>query len=128
MAVGRMAVLALQFLSENADPITLRSSVAGKSYTSFTRNDVVARPANRDLFVLDPDYVEDRWRSWREQPTATGFERLAYTMALAPCLALELMNRNNKKGPATYFECPSWAHIRAIARPRTRTASGPSGS
>lgn len=105
VAIGRMAVLALRFLSENTNPITLRSSVQDKNYISFTRNDVVARPTNRDLFKLDPGYVEDRWRSWQEKPTATGFERLAYTMALAPCLALELLNRNNKKGPATYFEC-----------------------
>jgi hypothetical protein len=26
-------------------------------------------------------------------------------MALAPCLAMELFDRQNKKGPATYFEC-----------------------
>lgn len=105
IAIGRLAVLALRFLSERANPVTLRSSVAGKNFISFSRNDVVARPANRDLFELDAEYVEEHWRSWREQPTATGFERLAYTVALAPCLAFELMNRNNKKGPATYFEC-----------------------
>ncbi len=28
-----------------------------------------------------------------------------YTIALAPCLALELFDLQNKKGPATYFEC-----------------------
>lgn len=104
-AIGRLAVLALRFLSEKADLITLHSSVAGKNYFSFSRNDVVARPANRDLFELDAEYVDERWRSWHERPTASGFERLVYTVALAPCLALELMNRNNKKGPATYFEC-----------------------
>ena len=32
-------------------------------------------------------------------------ERMLYTVALAPCLAMELLNRGNKKGPATYFEC-----------------------
>ena len=30
---------------------------------------------------------------------------MLYTVALAPCLAMELFDRNNKKGPATYFEC-----------------------
>lgn len=105
VAIGRLAVLALRFLAEEADQIKLRSLVADKNYMSFSRNDVVARPANRDLFELDVGYIEAGWRSWREGSTAIGFERLAYTTALAPCLALELMNRSNKKGPATYFEC-----------------------
>ena len=30
---------------------------------------------------------------------------MLYTVALAPCLAMELFNRNDKKRPATYFEC-----------------------
>ena len=105
VAIGRLAELALRFLSEEADLVALRSSVAGKSYISFSRDGVVARPANRDLFELDAGDVGERWRSWREGRTAAEFSRLVYTVALAPCLALELLNRNNKKGPATYFEC-----------------------
>ena len=104
-AIGYLAVLALRFLADEADQIKLRSLVADKNYMSFSRDDVVARPANRDLFELDVGYIEEGWRSWQEGSTAIGFERLAYTTALAPCLALELMNRNNKKGPATFFEC-----------------------
>jgi len=33
------------------------------------------------------------------------FGQLTYTVALAPCLALEIFDRQNKKGPATFFEC-----------------------
>ncbi|MEK6674354.1 MAG: hypothetical protein AABZ47_01715 [Planctomycetota bacterium] len=34
-----------------------------------------------------------------------SLSQFLYTVALAPCLALELFDRQNKKGPATYFEC-----------------------
>jgi hypothetical protein len=37
--------------------------------------------------------------------TPEDFGKLSYTAALAPCLAMELFDRQNKKGPATYFEC-----------------------
>lgn len=124
VAIGRLAELALRFLSEEADLVALRSSVAGKSYVSFSRDGVVARPANRDLFELDAGDVGERWRSWREDRAAAKFSRLAYTVALAPCLAFELLNRNNKKGPATYFECLV-GHIFACSlglEPRRRTA------
>ena len=36
VAIGRLAELALRFLSEEADLVALRSSVAGKSYVSFS--------------------------------------------------------------------------------------------
>ena len=104
-AIGRLAELALRFLSQEAELVALRSTVPGKSYISFSRGDVVARPANRELLELDAVYIGERWRSWPEGLTPAEFERLAYTVALAPCLALELLNRSNKKGPATYFEC-----------------------
>ena len=105
-AIGQLVEVALRFLAEEADLVPLHSSVPGKSYFSFSRSDVVARPANRDLFEPEAGDVEECWRTWRdERRTAIGFDRLAYTVALAPCLALELLNRNNKKGPATYFEC-----------------------
>lgn len=103
-AIGRLAQLALGFLADEAEPVDLISSVPGKQYVSFKRNDVVARPANSALFDSDATNFAERWRCWRREP-ASGFARLAYTTALAPCLALELLNRNNKKGPATYFEC-----------------------
>ena len=89
---------------EEAEPVDLNSSVEGKRYFSFERDGVVARPANHALFERDATDIAERWRGWRDEP-ASGFERLAYTTALAPCLAMELLNRNNKKGPATYFEC-----------------------
>ena len=103
-AIGDLAEMALRFLAEAAEPVGLQSSVEGKRYFSFSRNGVVARPANSALFECNAEAIGERWRCWQDEPPQ-GFERLAYTVALAPCLALELLNRNNKKGPATYFEC-----------------------
>ena len=106
VAIGEMAALALRFLAAEAERVDLSSSVAGKRYVSYSRDGVVARPANRELFETDWRAVVECWRKWlRGREDAMDFGHLAYTVALAPCLALELLNRNNKKGPATYFEC-----------------------
>ena len=104
IAIGRMAELALRFLSDEAEEIELSSSVDGKRYMSFCRNGVVARAVNRDLFEFNADKVRTFWCSPQEQRRTVELARLAYTTALAPCLTMELRNRNNKKGPATYFE------------------------
>lgn len=103
-AIGELADLALRFLAEQAEPVRLQSVIEGKRYSTFRRNGVVARPANCDLFEYNAEAIGQRWRGWQDEPPQE-FARLAYTVALAPCLALELLNRNNKKGPATYFEC-----------------------
>ena len=105
-AIIDLAVIALQFLDEDCETVSLDSSVPGKAYTSFGRNGIVARPANRALFRGDAESVEQDWRLW---VTGEGLDddrltRMLYTVALAPCLAIELFNRNDKKSPATYFE------------------------
>ena len=99
-------MLSLQFLSAECDEIALNSLVPGKNYISFSRNHVVTRPANRELFLLDPERVARGWHArMRNRPSIHDAERIFYTVALAPCLAMELFDRNNKKGPATFFEC-----------------------
>lgn len=56
--------------------------------------------------MVDLQSVTHDWRSWSPGSSdADEFERMFYTVALAPCLAMELFDRNNKKSPATYFEC-----------------------
>ena len=46
------------------------------------------------------------WAEWSRGRLGGGdLESFLYTVALSPCLALELFDRQNKKGPATYFEC-----------------------
>ena len=82
------------------------SRVPGKEYFSFKRRDIVARPANREHFLAEAEAIKPLWKKWlADRITPTEFRRLTYTTALAPCLAMELLDRQNKKGPATYFEC-----------------------
>jgi hypothetical protein len=80
--------------------------VPGKQYFSFKKANVIARPANRGLFIADSSVITRLWKQWlAEAISPTDFAKLTYTIALAPCLAMELFDRQNKKGPATFFEC-----------------------
>lgn len=98
--------LSLRFLATECEQVDLNSLVPNKKYISFFRNNIVARPANRDFFMVDLQSVMHDWRSWSlGNSDSDEFECMFYTVALAPCLAMELFDRNNKKGPATYFEC-----------------------
>lgn len=98
---------ALRFLdSRSCRQIDLVSMVAGKEYIGFKRGRVVTRPANSEWFISDDANVNRFWTKWIDGSISPlEFNKLAYTVALAPCLAMELFDRQNKKGPATYFEC-----------------------
>lgn len=100
------AVIALQFLSEDCEQIDLQSLVPGKEYISFSRNSVVARPANQAYFNPNREVVASHWQCWASGEHLDGGQlaRLLYTVAIAPCLAYDLFNRNDKKSQATYFE------------------------
>lgn len=105
-AILRLATISLKFLVTKCKPIDLVSRVPGKHYFSFKRANVIARPANKDLFIADSGAITRLWRQWlAEAISPTNFAKLTYTIALAPCLAMELFDRQNKKGPATFFEC-----------------------
>ena len=104
-AVADLVGISLRFLAGQCRQIDLTSLVRDKNYLAFTKDNTVSRPVNRSLFVGDPDAATDDWRAWsRGTLDASAFGRMSYTAALAPCLVMELFNRNNKKGPATYFE------------------------
>lgn len=102
-----LAKISLQFLSDDCEQISLRSEVRGKEYISFALGNVLSRPANLGYFIPSADDIVGYW----DQGEFVGnldSDRLAqtlYTVALAPCLAFDLFNRNDKKRPATYFEC-----------------------
>lgn len=105
-ALLKMAKTSLEFLNAQAEQIALISKVPGKQYISFRLADTVARPANKALYVADYAQIKSWWGSFYKATLASDeVSRLLYTMALAPCLAMELLDRQNKKGPATYFEC-----------------------
>jgi hypothetical protein len=107
-AIRELATLSLAFLGEECSSVDLVSQVPGKEYVGYVRNDqpnVVSRPANREFFQCDATFVGSEWDRWRSgQIRPTEFAKAVYTVALAPCLAMELFDRQNKKGPATYFE------------------------
>jgi len=105
-AIFAFATMSVRFLRTDCSPIDLVSRVPGKQYVSFTRKGVVARPANRALFVKDERRLAKMWSALRKgKIDRDSFAQVSYTIALAPCLVLELFDRGNKKAPATYFEC-----------------------
>jgi hypothetical protein len=124
-AILDLALRSMRFLANQCRRVDLISMVPGKKYMAFNYQDVVSRPANRAFFVDDSEYVRTEWQNWLAGPIeAEALARMSYTVALAPCLAMELFDRNNKKGPATYFECLI-GHIFARelrTNPRTRAS------
>ena len=104
-AILHLATISLDFLVDECEQIELVSRVPNKQYLSFRKSNVVARPANRDFFLVEPAMIPQLWGEWNDGSiNPSDLERLTYTIALAPCLAMELFDRQNKKGPATFFE------------------------
>lgn len=101
-----LAIVSLRFLLKRCRTIDLVSRVPGKEYFTYKKGNVVARPINKQHFLSAPDEVTELWNLWRRDCiSGSDFAKLSYTIALAPCLAMEIFDRQNKKGPATYFEC-----------------------
>lgn len=104
-AILEFTITAHNFLLTECEQIDLISRVPGKDYYTFAARNVVGRAVNRHLFLNDAHRVIELWQGWlNNQITPTDFAQLSYTIALAPCLAMEIFDRQNKKGPATYFE------------------------
>lgn len=108
-AIRHLVSVSMSFLLTYCSRIPLVSCVDSKRYFAFSANEaprLLSRPANEDIFITDRDFVLAQWDKWakskRQKPISLG---AWYTAALAPCLAMELFDRQNKKGPATYFEC-----------------------
>jgi len=101
--------MALRFLEEKCTRTDLVSRVAGKEYMAFRRKDApggISRPANAALFRPDADAVVGKWEDLVQGLLPEkDLAQMFYTACLAPCLAMELFDRQNKKGPATFFEC-----------------------
>jgi hypothetical protein len=105
-AILNLTILSLKFLESRGKFISLISKVPGKEYVSYSRNNIIARPANKEFFERDEKIISKLWSAWQNNLLPDSRKSsLLYTVALAPCLAMELFDRQNKKGPATYFEC-----------------------
>ena len=105
-AILEFALVSLKYLLTQCQPIELVSKVSGKQYFTFGKANTVARPVNKSLFLTDPNEVNTFWNRWVEDGLSSqDLAKLSYTIALSPCLAMEIFDRQNKKGPATFFEC-----------------------
>jgi len=106
-AILGLVETSLEFL-KGCKTKVLESKVEGKHYEAFQNGgkEVISRPFRKDLFLKKFDETKSFWEEWKSgQISGKNLESLVYTVALAPCLAMELFNRQNKKGPATFFEC-----------------------
>ncbi|MEW5884042.1 MAG: hypothetical protein AB1725_07450 [Armatimonadota bacterium] len=75
------------------------------AYSSTSKADTLSRPVNKKLFDGRYASLAKRLDSWCAGTMAVeDAPRFIYSICLAPCLVFELLNRGNKKGPATYFE------------------------
>jgi hypothetical protein len=102
-AIIKLVNVSLSFLVEQCEAISLVSMVPSKQYFTYKRDDVVARPANTQFFLGETDAINHLWEQWLGGDIGPDdFVKLSYTAALAPCLAMEMFDRQNKKGPATY--------------------------
>jgi len=108
-AIKKLVLLSIHFLKRQCAPVELVSRVPGKRYLAFRRRRVeegISRPANSELFVCNEREIGANWEGWIAGTLPQErLARISYTACLAPCLALELFDRQNKKGPATFFEC-----------------------
>lgn len=99
--------VSLEFLRDECEIIDVKSKVEGKNYGSFVRKNtnLLSRPVNLELFENNVGQIVKNWTKWingdREVMKSPS---LSYTMVTAYCVASDLFDRNNKKGPATYFE------------------------
>lgn len=104
-----LSLQSLEFLDASCDQVDLVSRVPRKKYISYERSDnvgMLSRPANASLFESSANTLDDLWSKWEADTISESeFAQWSYTAALAPCLAMEMFDRGNKKGPATYFEC-----------------------
>lgn len=105
-AIRSLCRSTLRFLWADAQLIQLVSRVPNKSYISFQTDGAVARPANTDLFLKNLEEFDTSWDRWEDGSISKpDLLKLLYTAAITPCLGMELFDKQNKKGPATYFEC-----------------------
>lgn len=99
-AILELAITSLDFLKQ-CEKVDLKSKVPSKSYIAFRNGNIVSRPVNEKFFLAELGKVQSsQWEKVKEG----DFAKLTYTIALAPCLAIELFDRQNKKEPATFFE------------------------
>lgn len=100
-------LISSKFLRTQCIEVELISLVQGKEYVSFAtrkRPQMLSRPINKRLFTLDESEVPTQWRTWVKDKEKPPSHSVLYTLATTYGATSDLFDRNNKKGPATYFE------------------------
>lgn len=126
-AIRLFSQTSIDFLINTCERVPLISRVAGKKYFSFKHLNTISRPVNEKYFVANRKTFDKLWAKWLAGDIPEDeFGILSYTATIAPSVAMELFDRQNKKGPATYFECYI-GHVfsRAIGQNPTRKVKLP---
>lgn len=105
----KLALVALQFLNTECVRVDLISRVKDKTYWAYHKGDtpkLLSRPVNAGLWEPDAAKISAWWKKWRagEKMAVIDLAKVTYTVAAAYCVAIDLFDRGNKKGPASYFE------------------------
>jgi hypothetical protein len=105
----KLALVALNFLHSECRQVELISCVADKKYCAYhvkATPKLLSRPINAGLWEPDSKKIADWWKKWRANKKMDVIElaKVTYTVAMAYCVSIDLFDRNNKKGPASFFE------------------------
>ena len=105
----KLALVALKFLNTECVRVDLISRVKNKKYWAYHKKDtpnLPSRPLNAGLWEADGGKIATWWKKWRakEKMDVMELAKVTYTVAAAYCVAIDLFDRGNKKGPASYFE------------------------
>ncbi len=98
----------LTFLSE-LDKRELNSRVSNKEYFSFVYNNAqISRAVNKELFQEDQRIIKKFLMAvdsnGLKSLTSTEINKACYTLTISFACVIDLINRGDKKTPATYFE------------------------
>ena len=110
-AITRLLEASVEFLNER-DQVALQSRVPGKKYVAWGSPRAPSRPVNLAFLTNGLDQVVADWKVWSDagydnDVFGDDFDRLSamlYLVCLVPCLVFDLLNRGDRKRPATYFE------------------------
>lgn len=130
-ALMSLVSVSLEFLNSECISVPLISHVPNKSYFSFAlkkNKSAISRPVNEAQFEPDASTLRRHWSN-PQRLSSKELTRLSYTMGTAYSVASDLFDRNNKKGPATFFEIFVGHTIaRELGKNPTKEATLPLGS
>ncbi|MEK7396111.1 MAG: hypothetical protein AAB116_04145 [Candidatus Poribacteria bacterium] len=123
--------VSLEFLTAKCTSVPLVSRVPNKTYYSYAlkkNKAAISRPVNEAQFEPDASIIRKHWTNPKEL-SPQQLARLSYTMGTAYSVASDLFDRNNKKGPATFFEIfVGHTFARELGKNPSKEATLPLGS